>query len=348
VLVMTATAMAGLLVITAFAVDLSRLYVLRTELQTAADAAALAAAMRLNGDYARAEASARSAVQANPALGGAADVDAVRIGTWDAKDRTFHAGAELDTADAAQVTVARTTTYLFGRFISDGPIRITARATAWAGAPAARSDCVTPWFILHHDFMDAFNAPHADLTNELVRQLRDTADHKRRLTLRLKYVTWNPKPGLNPGIMYGMELPTPYSGDPYTKETTDFRKNVSRCNSMEQGWVAKTEDGKTAAKESWPGLKDLCHPLGSDGKCYNAKGGIGVPITVSIFCTGGEHTGGEMWFQTEWMTGFMVEGGEKDHNDFILKGYLIPTQGTGKIPDDPQRATGLLRTILVE
>jgi Flp pilus assembly protein TadG len=345
VLVITATAMAGLMLLTAFAVDLSRLYVLRTELQTAADAAALAAALRLNEDYERAVSSALSAVKANPALGGAADVDAVRIGTWDPDDRTFHAGAKLDTADAAQVTVGRTTTYLFGRFVSDGPIRITARATAWAGAPAARTDCMKPWFILHQDFMAAIGGPHENLTNDDVRRLRDTVSRKVRMTLRLKHGV-NPKPLAGAGFFYGMELPTPYSGES-PPNGTKFRDNVTGCNTMEQGWVTRTEDGKTAASESWPGLKGLCHPLGSDGKCYNAKGGVGVPITVSIFCTGPEHTSGTMWFQTEWMTGFMIEGGAKDGADFILKGYLIPTQGTGEIRD-PRKATGLLRTILVQ
>jgi Flp pilus assembly protein TadG len=341
VLVLTAFATAGLMVVTALAVDLSRLYVVRTELQTAADAAALAAAMRLNDDWAQAEVSARSAVHANRSLDGEAEVDAVRFGIWNPKDRAFYSGAKLDTADAAQVTVGRTTTYLFARFISDGPVRLTARATAWAGAPAMRADCVKPWFILHHDFMAAISEPHRNLTNDDIRKLRDTANVKRRLTLRLQNKR-NVKPV--PGIFYGMELPTPYSGLPAVG--TPFRDNVAGCNTMEQGWAAKTEKSTQAASGSWSGLKDLCSPL-SDTVCYNAKGGVGVPITVSIFCTGDEHTGGEMWFQVEWMTGFMVTGGRKDGDDFILSGYLVPTQGTGEIPENG-KATGLLRTILVQ
>jgi hypothetical protein len=341
VLVITAAAMAGLMVITAFAVDLSRLYVLRTELQTAADAAALAGAIRLNGDWAQAEASARGVALANGSPADSFKIDEVRFGIWKPEDRTFHAGAELDTADAAQVVVSRTTTYLFGRLISDGPVRVTARATAWAGAPAFRADCVKPWFILHHDFMKAISEPHRNLTNDDLRKLRDTARTKRKLTLRLKHAASNPKPDTTKAYFYGMELPAGAS----PKNVPRFRENVTGCNTMEQGWVARTEKGTTAANESWSGLKDLCSPL-SDTVCYNAKGRVGVPITVSIFCTGPEHTGGTMWFQTEWMTGFMVEVGKKDGADFILSGYLIPTQGTGEIRDD-RKATGLMRTILV-
>jgi hypothetical protein len=345
VLVITAAAMAGLMVITAFAVDLSRLYVLRAELQTAADAAALAGAIRLNGDWAQAEASARGVALANASPTDSFKIDEVRFGIWKPEDRTFHAGAKLDTADAAQVIVSRTTTYLFGRLISDGPIRITARATAWAGAPAARADCVKPWFILHHDFMKAISAPHEDLTNDHMRKLRDTASNKRKLTLRLKHAASNPKPDTTKAYFYGMELPAGQA----PKNGPTFRENVTGCNTMEQGWIARTEKGNKAAHDSWEGLQELCRPLALNGDCYNAVTGvIGVPITVSIFCTGPEHTSGTMWFQTEWMTGFMVTRGEKEKvtNDFILTGYLIPTQGTGEIRDD-RKATGLMRTILV-
>jgi Flp pilus assembly protein TadG len=352
VLVMTAAAMAGLMVVTAFAVDLSRLYVLRTELQTAADAAALAAAMRLNDDWGRAESSARSAVHDNPSLAGEAEVDAVRFGAWDAEDRTFTSEARLESADAVQVTVGRTTTYLFARFVSDGPIRLTARATAWAGAPVKRAECVKPWFILHQDFMRAIGRAigddHPDLTHADVRRLRDTTPgHRVEMRLRLKYVKDNPKPNLQPNLLYGMELPTPYSGES-PKKTPTFRENVEGCNRMEQLWVAKTVRGDTAATNSWAGVKELCQSIGPKGECYNSKGGVGVPITVSIFCTGPEHTGGEMWFQTEWMTGFMVtETHQEPNKDFILKGYLIVMQSIGKLNEET-KVTGLVRTILVE
>src|SRR5918992_5189900 len=79
VLVMATAMMTGLMVITAIAVDLSRLFVLRTELQTAADAAALAAALRLNEDRSRAVASAVTAVQANASMGAVSEIDSVRF-----------------------------------------------------------------------------------------------------------------------------------------------------------------------------------------------------------------------------------------------------------------------------
>ena len=343
VLVMATSMMAGLMVVTAIAVDLSRLFVLRTELQTAADAAALAAAIRLNEDRSRAPSSAVTTAQANRALGEGVTIDSVRFGIWRPSTRTFVRTSGPIGADAAQITVSRSTTYLMGRFISGGPVRVTARATAWAGAPAMRSECVAPWFILHHDYMAAFGKKHEDmLSHEDVRILRDTATNKRWLTVRLNR-TKNERP--KPGAYYGMVLPSPYSGETPKHGPTAYRENITRCNRMERGWVTQTEQVTTTGSQTLPGIEQLCKPL-SSSVCYNASGGIGVPITVPIFCTGPEHTGGNMWFQVEWMTGFMVTGAKQTSTHVEVTGYLIPTQGTGEINWEGE-ATGLVRTILV-
>jgi Flp pilus assembly protein TadG len=343
VLVMATAAMTGLMVITAIAVDLSRLFVLRTELQTAADAAALSAAMQLNGDRSRAAASAVTAVQANVAMGALSEVDSVRFGVWRPADRTFVRTSGPIGADAAQVTVSRAATYLLGRFVTSGPVRVTARATAWAGAPAMRASCVNPWFILHHDFMEALGKKHEDLlSHEDVRLLRDTATNKRWLTVRLNR-SWNDKP--KPGWFYGMVLPSHNSGAAPKFGSDEYRRNITRCHTMERGWVAQTELITTTSSQTTRGIEQLCKPL-AGGVCYNGTGGIGVPVTVSIFCTGPEHTSGHMWFQVEWMTGFMVTGSHQTSSHVELTGYLIPTQGTGEVAWDGE-ATGLVRTILV-
>ncbi|HEV3485298.1 MAG TPA: hypothetical protein VG106_07815, partial [Vicinamibacterales bacterium] len=248
-------------------------------------------------------------------------------------------------ADAAQVTVGRTTSYLLARFFSPGGVRVTARATAWGGAPAMKVSCISPFFILHHDYMEAFGKRHEDmLTHEDVRTLRDTSTNKRWLTVKLKRSgSSNSRP--EPGIFYGMELPTPYSGETPRRGEAEYRKNVTDCNTMERGWVARTEEFNTTKGQTLPGFEQLCKPLAA-GVCYNANGGIGVPINVSIFCTGPEHTGGTMWFQVEWMTGFMVTGVEQTSSELKLTGYLVPVEGTGEIRADGE-ATGIVRTILV-
>jgi Flp pilus assembly protein TadG len=342
VLVIATMTMAGLMVVTAIAVDLSRLFVLRTELQTAADAAALSAALRLNDDPSRAGSSAITAARANQALGGGIQVDSVRFGVWRTSDHTFVRTAGPVGADAAQVTVGRSTTYLLSRFIVGGPVRVTARATAWAGAPAMRA-CVLPWFILHHDFMQALGKRHQDvLTPDDVRMLRDTATNKRWITVRLNRKA-NQRPA--PGAFYGMILPSPYSGQTPQTGNQAYRNNIDHCNTMERWWVAKTEQVSTTGSQTWPGLQELCAQL-TGGVCYNESGGIGVPVNVSIFCTGPEHVPPTMWFQVEWMTGLMITGGHQTSDYTEITGYLIAARGTGEIGDE-RDATGLVRAILV-
>jgi Flp pilus assembly protein TadG len=342
VLVIAAATMTGLMVVTAIAVDLSRLFVLRTELQTAADAAALAAALRLNEDGSRAGSTAVTAAQANRALGGGVEVDSVRFGIWRPSSRTFVRTSSPIGADAAQVTVGQSTAYLLGRFISGRPMRVTARATAWAGAPAMRT-CVLPWFILHHDYMAALGKRHEDLlTHEDVRTLRDTATNKRWLTVRLNRKRMD-RPA--PGRFYGMILPSHNSGQSPQPGPAGYRRNIGECKTMERWWVAKTEQLSTAASQTWPGLEEVCAQL-SGGVCYNERGGIGVPVNVSIFCTGPEHQPPTMWFEVEWMTGLVITGGRQTSDYTEITGYLIAAGGTGEIGNDTE-ATGLVRTILV-
>jgi len=180
------------------------------------------------------------------------------------------------------------------------------------------------------------------LTHEDIRTLRDTATNKRWMTVRLIRGE-NKKPA--PGVFYGMVLPTPYSGEVPRHGKHAYRQNITECNTMERGWVAQTEQVSTTGEETFKGIKKLCKSL-EDDVCYNANGGIGVPITISIFCTGPEHTSGTMWFQVEWMTGFMLTGATETKKDIKVTGYLIPTKGTGEINWNGE-ATGLVRTILV-
>jgi hypothetical protein len=143
-----------------------------------------------------------------------------------------------------------------------------------------------------------------------------------------------------------MQLPTPYSGEPPREGGNPYQQNITDCNRMERGWVARTEQFTATKTQTLPGIEQLCQPLAA-GVCYNRDGGIGVPVTVSIFCTGPEHTGGNMWFQVEWMTGLMVTGSRQTSEYVEVTGYLIPTEGTGEIRWDGE-ATGLVRTVLVK
>ena len=134
--------------ISAISIDFSRLWTLRNELQTSADAAAHAGAVQLappnNAGATIAVVNAYAGL--NPAMQGAVTVDSVILGDWDDKLKTFFPGAA--TTDAVSVTVSRQSTGLIMSLMGVTQPRIKARAIGWADAPVSdATGCIKPWAI---------------------------------------------------------------------------------------------------------------------------------------------------------------------------------------------------------
>ena len=123
--------------ISAISIDFSRLWTLRNELQTSADAAAHAGAVQLappnNAGATIAVVNAYAGL--NPAMQGAVTVDSVILGDWDDKLKTFFPGAA--TTDAVSVTVSRQSTGLIMSLMGVTQPRIKARAIGWEDEPVS-------------------------------------------------------------------------------------------------------------------------------------------------------------------------------------------------------------------
>lgn len=112
VVVLTAVVLVVLLLLIAFAVDLGYLCTVRTELQSAADAGALAGAAELPAGVDKAKKAAQTFVEENVDAGSVKS----RAGRWDASKRVFV--ANQPPRDAFEVTVYQPETPLFfGRLI---------------------------------------------------------------------------------------------------------------------------------------------------------------------------------------------------------------------------------------
>ena len=148
-LVYVTAAMATLLGFVSLAVDLGRVYVVRSELQLAADAAARYAAAGLATGVARAEANAIDAADDNTADGTPVNISAadVEFGVWNPTGRTFTVlhGAGRSGANAVRVTTRRTTatgnavSLMFARALGRTACDVTTSAIARRAAarPAA-------------------------------------------------------------------------------------------------------------------------------------------------------------------------------------------------------------------
>ncbi len=137
--------MVTLVSISAIAIDFSRLWTLRNELQTSADAAAHAGAIQLlpPNNAGTTAAVATSYANVNKAMQGVVTVDSVLLGDWDDVGKTFAPGAAH--TDAVSVTVSRQSTGLMMSLLGVAQPRMKARAIGWADAPVTTSSgCMKP------------------------------------------------------------------------------------------------------------------------------------------------------------------------------------------------------------
>ncbi len=134
----------------AFAIDLARVYTGVNEMQTAADAAALAGAIQ----FQRSGTSPVSAVQTfagninNKAFGNLISLPAsdVEGGSWDPVTGVFTSSASWATSNAVRVTTRSTPAMSFGALMGRSSVSATRRAVAWVANQSTR-DCIKPWGI---------------------------------------------------------------------------------------------------------------------------------------------------------------------------------------------------------
>ncbi len=130
----------------AFAIDLARIYSGVNELQTGADAAALAGALRLQRITGT---SAAAGVQAfsgrNSAFGSAIalDEDDIEGGIWNPTATAF-TPTNWSAANAVRITTRSSPTLAFGRLLSRGRLSASRSGIAWIANQSAR-DCIKPW-----------------------------------------------------------------------------------------------------------------------------------------------------------------------------------------------------------
>ena len=152
----------GLMAATAVSIDLTRAWAFRNELQTSADAAALAGAVQLSGgvhDPTEFADSARAYAFRNRALHSLVTVDLVESGYWDQDLSTFTAPPPTGMPNnAVRAVVSHDVTSLWGSgILGIVPFRIRARAIAWADAGVTNTACVRPWAIPYQALLERVN-----------------------------------------------------------------------------------------------------------------------------------------------------------------------------------------------
>lgn len=346
ILVMGTVLLLGLMMMAGVAVDASRAYGVREELQRTADAAALAGATQLLRDPSRADQSARQFAAANRVMDSMA-VESVRFGVWNPDARTFTPVASALSADAVEVTMRQPVHYLFGPVIGRAAGDVRTTAVSWALAPTRSAynelSCVKPWGMLHQDYRKAFERGHwEDFSYDDIRAMRDTAgDRKRWFTLKLGDGNDN----LNEadiGSYFALDFTNNSGGRVY-------RDRVTNCNHLRANEEVIIEQGNMMG-DLVHGVEEMCARFEND-TCYNEQGGVGVPIVIPVICFSAEtnYSGGgpkRVWvkeFAPVMFTGLKTSGTGTSKGE--MTGYLINMQGDGPVWT---QASGLTKPILVK
>jgi hypothetical protein len=161
VVVLLGIMIVALVSVSAISIDFSRLWSLRNELQTSADAAAHAGAIQLSApnNAGNTISTATAYANVNLAMAGTVTVDSVELGDWDDAVRSFTPGASH--TDAVRVVVSRQSTGLIMGLMGVAAPRIKARAIGWADAPISDAvGCIKPWAVPYVVLMYRLNLYH--------------------------------------------------------------------------------------------------------------------------------------------------------------------------------------------
>jgi Flp pilus assembly protein TadG len=352
-LVMT-VALLGVMAVT---IDVTRLMAIRAELQTAADAAALAGVIELLNDGG--DASRDTAI----AYGyrNTAETDAVVIapedvifGTWDPFTNTFTPLPGAAGADAMEVKARKTVGNWFAWALNIIDAGAGVRAIAWAEAPIDETkECVKPWAIpedmLEMDGFEGISKNDVDMAIAL------------RKRFILKSASGQTAEDLYaesgfPSFFYPVVLPPSFKCTVHGPErcaeghyqdaqggANVYRTNIATCSNDLVG----SQDSLTVEPGNMPGptvqgARQFCPRI--DGTwCLNDDGSQGVPM-IAAFWNKHKSPIGRTEVEVARMGCFNLMEVYPEGSHGVIIGEIVKCQAPGEVGDN---ATNLVKPILV-
>ena len=291
--VMAGVSMVCLTVFGAVAIDTTRLFASRADLQTVADAGALAGAMQMLRDSSVAVDTATAYAMHNGLrlTGETPDSLTVTSGVWSSATGAFIAGA--DPADAMRVRVARHVNFLLAQILGGTGVQMTASATGWSSAPVNGSrGCVKP-IMLPYDFLRrVVNPPSSTITPDDMRHLRELSEGERSDSFFFGDVT-TPTDGHHYYTVNlpPIEYPSAQTTEPSQGTYQEYLADCKTTNVSAGDWVLLMPSGSRRAG-TVQGLHDLCEaPVDSggmggvfaSGSCLVGGSPTGIPMKVAFY-----------------------------------------------------------------
>ena len=264
----------------AMAIDMSRIWTMRNELQTAADAGALAGAIQMtspNNDPADVPDTARIIARKNLAQYDTVHVDGVTTGVWDDLAATFDSTVPLP-HNAVRVEVSHGTNKMIMGLFGIAAPRVKARAIAWANAPVNNANCLRPWSIPYVILMQKVNIRREELVIEtgdpkyalpniggandpanLTRPFTDLDRDVLNTQMDVTDRTFKLKMGSGNGNQSTVEDPPPGSSEPGQYQAVKLPRKRSASGTLNPDGIPP-QNGADPYRDAIAGA--VCYPIG--------------------------------------------------------------------------------------
>jgi Flp pilus assembly protein TadG len=369
IVVMTGIMIVALMLIAAISVDASRIFAAKNELQTSADAAALAGALQMLRDSATAVDSARAFALRNSVEQQSVDSVRIELGVWRSASG-FCPASDCSPVDAVRITTQRAIPLSLARVFGDTTLSLSASATAWSTAPIAAARCARPIALPYAALLHTLGYPpwnvDYDLTEDDILRLRNMPVGERDTIFhygndgRDDTVDDEPDPD-DLDEYFPIDIDSTWNrSDPETDDRPtitsqsfqSYMSGVSCSRTVRPGDQVRAEPGNKATAMS-DALGQDCVLRGGQwlgNRCATSTGDeMDLPIPVVFWRDVGEWHGGRVRITVKSVGSFVVrhiyDPSSTDVNvRASLDGYFTMRQGFGAV------ATGgstLVRPILV-
>ena len=355
--------MVTLLFFAAIAIDASRIFATKNQMQAMADAAAMAGAIQMLRDSSTAGDTALVYATRNGLSLADGDQFQSSRGVWNTTAGELVTG---DPADALRVDIVHRVPFVLAQVFGNAFIDLRSSAIAWSSAPVVESrGCVKPLALPYSYVRDKLpGAPSSELSQDDIRELRS----KSPVELQGEFEMARRRDTSLDNKYFAVDLPPEKRANGATPEASQgsYQQYIGKCKTtaVRPGDEVRVERGNRR-ESTVQGLHDLCQESISSGGlggrfdlavgiCYVGGSAVGMPIRVTFWDNTPAFDGTNISSLTVKMVGAFVVTNistAKDSTDedpldskATLKGYLTTLRDYGVVGNT---VTTLRRPVLV-
>lgn len=330
-------------------IDMSRLYVMRAQLQTTADATAIAGIVEVNDKRPTNAPTAAlvyaplNAVERQTPTMNAANVEG---GSWNFTTNTFTPLASwTDPAlNSVRTTATYTASYTLARVFGVTTKTVQARAVAALGF-VSTTDCLRPWAVSYQTLLNILYPPAGskattyNLTPTDIQTLSSLSYPADSITLLASQS--NP---LTPGNIDAVEVNNPWNGN------NSYKSAISGCSNMDVGPGTQLNgDPGEGGGQTKGALKSFCDANGGTSGSSKDFTCLGQPkIKLAMWDTNNGGSGANLRVHVKYVGVFAIvhfKDGNGQNKPDQITGYFSSMAASGQFSTNPTPITGSIALV---